>query len=164
MIDINLATRNFLKTPLHLAVKTRSAEIVRMLLARPNLKPNEPDTSIRTPLMMTTEPKFYHPQIVQTLLSDSRVDPDFANVQGDTALHHAAIHANLEMVRDLLQCPRIRTDVKNRAGLTPKKVAERGGKAAVMGKDPTGKDAEDFKAVAKALSRFVTSKELGRWF
>jgi ankyrin repeat protein len=165
MIDINLATRNFLKTPLHLAVKTRSAEIVRMLLARPNLKPNEPDTSIRTPLMMTTEPKFYHPQIVWTLLADSRVDPDFANAQGDTALHHAATHANLEMVQDLLQCPRIRTDVKNGAGLTPKKVAERGAKAAAAtGRDATGKGAEDFKAVAKALSKFGTSKELGRWF
>jgi ankyrin repeat protein len=158
-IDINLATRNFLKTPLHLAVKTRSAEIVHMLLARPNLKPNEPDTSIRTPLMMTTEPKFYHPQIVWTLLSDSRVDPDFANALGDTALHHAATHANLKMVQDLLQCLRIRTDIKNGAGLTPKKVAERGGKAAT-----TGKDAEDFKAVAKVLSKFGTSKELGKWF
>jgi ankyrin repeat protein len=165
-ININFATRNFLKTPLHLAVKNRSAEMVRMLLDRPNLKPNEPDSSIRTPLMMTAEPKFYHPQVVGTLLSDSRVDPDFTNAQGDTALHHAAMHANLAMVRDLLQCPRIRTDVKNRAGLTPKKVAERGAKAAAAatGQDATGKDAEDFKAVTKALSKFVTSKELGRWF
>ena len=166
MININLATRNFLKTPLHLAVKTGSAEIVRMLTG-PTLKPNEPDISFRTPLMMTTEPKFYHRQIVRTLLYDSRVDPDFANAQGDTALHHAALHANLEMVQDLLRCPRIRTDVKNGAGLTPKKVAERGAKAAAVtatGRDATGKDAEDFKAVAKALSKFGTSRELGKWF
>jgi ankyrin repeat protein len=150
-VDVNSATKSRLKTPLHLAVKTRSAEMVSMLLAQPGLKPNETDSSIRTPLMMTTEPKFYSSQIVRALLSDPKVDVNFTNAQGDTALHHAVSHANLEVTHDLLQHPEIKTNIKNGAGLTPKKFVEKG-----RGMNST--------ALALALSRHETSRELKRWF
>jgi ankyrin repeat protein len=150
-VDVNITTTNALKTPLHLAVKTRSTEMVRMLLARPGLKPNQVDSSIRTPLMMTTESRFYSPQVVRDLLSDPRLDVNFANAQGDTALHHAANHANVEVAQDLLQHVTIKADIRNGAGLTPRKIAEK------------GRDANS-RALAKLLSRHGTSRELSRWF
>jgi ankyrin repeat protein len=150
-VDINTATKSRLKTPLHLAVKNRSAEMVSMLLAQPDLKPNETDSSTRTPLVMTTEPKFYSQQVVSALQSDPRVAVNFTNAQGDTALHHAVSHANLEVTHDLLQHPKIKTNIKNDAGLTPKKIVEKS-----RGVNST--------ALAKALSRHGTSRELRRWF
>jgi len=151
IVDVNTATKSRLKTSLHLAVKNRSAEMVSMLLDHPSLKPNETDSSMRTPLMMTMEPKFYSPQVVKALLADPRVDVNFRNAEGDTALHHAVSHANLEATQDLLQHPEIKTNIKNRAGLTPKKLVEKS-----RGKNTA--------ALAQALSRHGTSKELKMWF
>jgi Ankyrin repeat len=115
-VGISTAMKNWLKIPLHLAVKIRSAEMVTILMVQPGLKLDGTYNFIRTLLMTTTGLRFYSPQEVQALLSDLRVVVNFANAQGDTALHHAASCANVGVARDLLWHAETKTDVENWRG------------------------------------------------
>jgi hypothetical protein len=50
---------------------------------------------------------------MRALLSDEKVEVNFANAQGNTALHHVANLTSLFYTKILLDHPNINTDIRN---------------------------------------------------
>ena len=90
---------------------------VRAALAR-GQDVNIKDKGNRTGLMWAVRRK--HNLIVRLLLEQPTVDLNRTDLNGETALHYAAVNGNVEAVQLLLADPRLTTaNLQNKDGLTP---------------------------------------------
>ncbi|CAO1358217.1 unnamed protein product [Diamesa serratosioi] len=90
-------------TCLHCAIILNSKlsfDIVKILLSK-GVAINEPNEQGKTPLMLSIEYK--KPDISNYLLSQESIELDVQDLMGDTALHYAAHHQNVEVICKLLQ-------------------------------------------------------------
>ena len=90
-------------TCLHCAIILNSKlsfDIVKALLSK-GVAINEPNEQGKTPLMLSIEYK--KTEISKYLLSQKCIELDVQDLVGDTALHYAAHHQNIEVICKLLQ-------------------------------------------------------------
>ena len=90
---------------------------VRAALAR-GQDVNIKDEGNQTGLMWAVDNK--HNSVVRLLLEQPTTDLNRTDLNGETALHHAAVNGNVEAVQLLLADPRLTTaNLQNKNGLTP---------------------------------------------
>lgn len=113
------------RPPLHVAISYNRTAIVKLLLARRELKLDKLGDVLFFPLHIAVSGK--DQSIVQLLLSDGRTNVNCVNQKGHTALHKAAISGNTQMVRLLIAAPNVAVACKTRSGRTPLSIARRNG-------------------------------------
>jgi len=120
--EVNARARNGW-TALTLAAARGFDGIVGNLLAH-GADPNVTDIYGWTPLMRAVQAERLN--VVKVLLAEHRVDMNVADEYGQTALHHAAAE-NLSEIARLLLARGARRDAHDRAGRTPRDLAEAAG-------------------------------------
>jgi ankyrin repeat domain-containing protein 50 len=117
-IDPNLKSSRG-RPPSHSAAEYSHAGILRQLLDA-GAEPNAVDLRMCTVLMWACQ--FSSPDIVRMLLQTERVGINDAAVDGDTALHCTALAGKIENAKVLLALgpDRIKTEIRNENGLTPR--------------------------------------------
>uniref|UniRef100_A0A0M3INX6 ANK_REP_REGION domain-containing protein n=1 Tax=Ascaris lumbricoides TaxID=6252 RepID=A0A0M3INX6_ASCLU len=96
------------RTPLHHAVAVQSIEIVQLLLATGRINVDALDVDNRTALIVCAKYDMMGPEIAELLLKAKADvactgDKSATNYDGKTALHFAAQHSNLEIIKVLIQ-------------------------------------------------------------
>ena len=104
-VRVDTVTANSKSTPLHYAVKTGSASILRGLLAREEVNVNARDSVGRTPLHAAAQAG--EADAVRILLEDGRIQANTKNDKGNTPLIAAAMKGNLRIVEELFVAPDI---------------------------------------------------------
>ncbi|VDM39507.1 unnamed protein product [Toxocara canis] len=96
------------RTPLHHAVAVQSIEIVQLLLDTGRINVDALDVDNRTALIVCAKYDMMGPEIAELLLKAKADvactgDKSATNYDGKTALHFAAQHSNLEIIKVLIQ-------------------------------------------------------------
>ena len=99
-LDVNSATGNDQATALHWASDYGHVEVVKLLLAHPNISVNVKNTFGITPFSYAVT--HGHVLVVRELLKDPRVDVKLAEERGCTPLWFAAYYGFLEVVEWLI--------------------------------------------------------------
>jgi ankyrin repeat protein len=120
--EVNARARNGW-TALTLASARGFDNIVTTLLAH-GAEPNAADIYGWTPIMRAVQAGRL--KVVRVLAANQRVEVNVADENGQTALHHAAAQNELEIARVLL-AHGARRDSRDRAGRTPRMIAETAG-------------------------------------
>ena len=122
-INVNQARTDVGATPLIVASQNGHVEVVKELLAHPQINVNQATADGSTPLLAGS-----HLEVVKELLADQRVDPNKIRTDDkDNAIIIAADFGELEVVKLLLQCPKVVLGVKNKYGKTELDYAREGG-------------------------------------
>ncbi|KAN0114628.1 Ankyrin repeat-containing domain protein [Hyaloscypha variabilis] len=106
--------------PSHRAAASGKAAILRLLLDA-GADPDAVDNRLCTVLMWGSQ--FGSPKVVEMLLQTGSVEVNACAVDGDTALHCAALAGKLDIIEVLIKHPGLITDIRNEDGLTPKEFA-----------------------------------------
>ena len=122
-INVNQGLTTTGATPLFIASQNGHVEVVKELLAHPQINVNQATADGSTPLLAGS-----HLEVVKELLADQRVDPNKIRTDDkDNAIIIAADFGELEVVKLLLQCPKVVLGVKNKYGKTELDYAREGG-------------------------------------
>ncbi|KAI9774836.1 MAG: hypothetical protein M1840_000052 [Geoglossum simile] len=106
--------------PAHRAAEYGDEDILRLLLGA-GADPQATDARDCTVLMWAAQ--FGGPGIVRMLLETNRVDVNAVAVDGDTALHCAAIMGHVEVLELLLEHGGLKRGIRNNDGLTAREIA-----------------------------------------
>ncbi|EJT73035.1 hypothetical protein GGTG_09886 [Gaeumannomyces tritici R3-111a-1] len=125
-IDVNSSRVFSRSTPLHEAAKTGAVEVMEMLLARPDLDVNKPDSWGDTATMRAIrQPDRSRARLVlEALLRSPKVDFDRQDAVGCTLLGQAVAAGDVELVEVLLASGRCDANLPDRLGYTPYRTAE----------------------------------------
>lgn len=104
------------QTPLDLAVEKGHVEIVKVLLANPNVRPEVADNNGRTLLHHAVEKGDV--EIVKAVLDHHRVRPDAVDGKGRTGLSYAAEKGRFDIIAPLLE-KGANPNLRDKNGLTP---------------------------------------------
>ena len=122
------------RTSLYIAAKNGLVDVVRQLLVRYDVSPNQGMTLARacgsTPLMAAA--KKGHVPVALALLADPRVEPNQAKADGATALFMAAQCGHEPFVMTLLADQRVNPNQANIEGVTPLFIAAQNGHLTVI--------------------------------
>jgi len=109
------------RTSIYIAALEGLVNVVRQLLTRTEVNPNQGTTLARlrgsTPLIVAA--KNGREQVVKALLASPRVDPNQANEDGETALFIAVQEGHVPVIRVLLANPNVDPNQANTKGETP---------------------------------------------
>ena len=100
---------------LHQAFITGNVDLVKTLLAIPEIDVNEYNQDGFTPLSLLIRSPLDEPaeeQIAEALLKHRKINPNLGSKNGETALFMAASHANDRMVKRLLTFETLRVNLK----------------------------------------------------
>jgi ankyrin repeat protein len=106
--------------PSHRAADSGEAGILRLLLDT-GADPDAVDSRLCTVLMWGSQ--YGSAEVVEMLLQTGKVEVNACAVDGDTALHCAALKGRLDIIEVLINHPGLITDIRNENGLTPKEIA-----------------------------------------
>jgi len=142
--DIN-QIGSFCETPLHWATWGGHEGVVKTLLGRDDINPDEPDNDGQTPLHWAGLRG--HEGVVKVLLGRDDVNPDKPDNDGQTPLHWAADEGHKGVVKVLLGRDDVNPDKPDNYGQTPLCRAADGGHEGVvkvlLGRDDVNPDKPD---------------------
>ena len=125
-VDVNLSFKDYRsQTALHLAVKLKHEEIVRLLLLREDLDVNVRNYNDQTPLHIAVGNAYE--ALVTLLLTRKHLDTNVRDYGLKTALHRAVDSQNETIVRLLLGQESTNTNLGDRHGRTPLSYAAEAG-------------------------------------
>ncbi|KAH6911344.1 hypothetical protein BKA70DRAFT_1185890 [Coprinopsis sp. MPI-PUGE-AT-0042] len=105
-------------TPLVYAVEWSKEASLSLLLAHPKINVNAPNSYGRTALMDASSEE------AALILAHPKIKPNLVDFNGDTALMRASHFGRLEVVRVLLNDPRVQVNLKSKVGRTALDMAE----------------------------------------
>ena len=118
-IDVNMGDKIW-GTPLVAASARGYVDVVKALLDDPRVNVNMGETPLH---VLSTKPSYIETydkalEVMKLLLADPRVDPNILSTLGSepSAITEAAISGNLEAVRLLLRCPKVKLGLKDMFG------------------------------------------------
>ena len=112
------------RTPLTWAAWNGQEGVVKMLLGRAEVNPDQPDEGGRTPLIYAT--KEGHGEVVKMLLGRGEVNPDHPDEGGRTPLMYAVMEGHGEAVKMLLGRQGVNPNHTDKGGRTPLSYAAAG--------------------------------------
>ena len=116
-INVNWTNPDNQFTALHRASPDGDSEVVKLLLAHPNISVNLKDSIGQTSLSKGCEKG--RVSVVRLLLKDPRVDVTLDDNRGRTPLWRASQYGNREVIEWLIASGRDLGDVKNKKGNCP---------------------------------------------
>ena len=116
--------------PLAWAARNGHEGVVKILLGREDVNPDNPDNDGRTPLSFAAE--YRHEEVVKILLAREEVNPDKPDNDGRTPLFFAAEYGHEEVVKILLAREEVNPDKPDNDGRTPLSFAVRNGHEEVV--------------------------------
>jgi hypothetical protein len=112
------------------AARKGHTEIVKALLAAPNIDVNAKDDAETAALILAA--RHGHTEIVKALLAAPNIDVNAKDWEGNTALCWAADRGHTEIVKALLAAPNIDVNAKDRSDTTPLSHAARCGHTEIV--------------------------------
>ena len=116
-IDVNALETLSLSTPLHIAAKFDSAEVIDALLEVGTINVNARNRVAQTPLHYAV--LYKREKAIDALLKVKDIDVNLTNENSETPLHYAAQLGSKEAISALLEVKGINVNAKNKDSKTP---------------------------------------------